>query len=144
MTQNKISTQFRLLMVKEPKEETINYTDKNGKPRSMERESLEGYLLGTDSPMSVVDVNLNKYVNNSQVKNVKITDLLKTFVKNEDDLKVGKKVLLANVELLPVKNAASEQGIINRFEPFLTSYDIADATTEDSAEIGSILRVIGE
>ena len=143
MTQNRITTQLRLLMVKEPKEETINYTDKSGKPRSMERESLEAYLLGSPVPMAVINLNLNKFVDGSQVKNVKITDLLKTFVKNEDDLKAGKKVLLANVELLPVKNSASEEGIINRFEPFLTSYDVADATAEDVTEIECIRRIIG-
>jgi hypothetical protein len=135
---NKLATTFRLMMITEPKEETIKWTDKKGTEKAMVRESLEAYLLGSGTAMSVINININKFANGSQVRNVKITDLFKTFIKNEDDLKSGKKILLANVELLPVKNSFSETGVINRFEPYLSSFDLADSSEEDQTEIGII------
>lgn len=142
--QNKLNTTLRLMMTAEPKEVEIKYKEKNtGEEKSRVRESLQAYLLGTGIAATEIDININKFQNGSQYRNVKLTDLFKTFVKNEDDLKTGKKVLLANVELLPVKNNFSETGVINRFEPYLVGFDIAEATTEDSSEIEVIRAIIG-
>lgn len=140
---NKLSASLRLMMTAEPKEAEITYKDRNQEERTRVRESLEAYLLGSGTPMTLIDININKFHNGSQYRNVKLTDLFKTFVKNEDDLKTGKKVLLAHVELLPVKNSFSETGVINRFEPYLTGFDIAEATAEDTSEIEVIRKVIG-
>lgn len=140
---NKISTTLRLMMTTEPKEQDIKYKNKDGNEMSRVRESLEAFLLGTGVPLTVIDLNINKFVNGSQYRNVKIGDLYKMFAKNEAELKSGKKVLLAHVELLPQKNNFNDSGVINAFQPYLTGYDIADATEEDLFEVEAIRRIVG-
>lgn len=136
-----LKTTVRLMMTTEPQEKTHSWKDKEtGNERSRVRELLEGYLLGTGVPLTKLEVNINKYQGTSQFRAVKLVDLYKAFVKNEDNLKSGKKVLLAHLELIPMKNAFSEDGTINAFAPYLTGYDVADATEEDALEIEAILR----
>lgn len=130
----------RLMMTIEPQEKTNTYKDKEGKERSRVRETLEAFLLGTGLPMTKIDININKYVANNQYRNVKITDLYKTFVKNEDDLTTGKKVIVANLEMIPQKNNFSEDGAIGSFVPYLHSYDVVDAAESDLEEIEAIKR----
>ena len=144
MTNNTLTTTLRLMMTAEPKETTLSYKDKDGNERSRVRESLEAYLLGTGVPLTAIDLNINKFVNNNQYRNVKITDLLKMFIKNESDLRTGKKVLLAHVELIPQKNNFSQDGVINAFQPYLSGYDLADATEADTLEVDAIKRIIGD
>lgn len=144
MTSNTLTTTLRLMMTAEPKETTLSYKDKDGNERSRVRESLEAYLLGTGVPLTQIDLNINKFVNSNQYRNVKITDLLKMFIKNESDLRTGKKVLLAHVELIPQKNNFSQGGVINAFQPYLSGYDLADATEADLLEVDAIKRIIGD
>ena len=138
-----LTTQLRLMMNQPPKEVDFNYKDKDGNERSRVTESLEAFMLGTDVPLTVIDININKFVNGSQYRNVKLTELFGTFMKNHADLTSGKKVLLANVELIPQKNYFSQKDVINSFKPYLASYDIADATAEDTEEIETIKRIVG-
>jgi hypothetical protein len=138
-----LTTTFRLMMNQEPKEVTLSYKDKEQKERSRVRESLEAYLLGTGVPLTSIDLNINKFVNNNQFRNVKITDLLRTFWKNTDDLTTGKKVLVAQVELIPMKNNFNDSGVINSFAPYLHSYEIEDANEADLKEVVAILRIEG-
>jgi hypothetical protein len=64
------------------------------------------------------------------------------FVKNEEDLKIGRKILLAEVELLPVRsNFASDAGNISSFKPFLTGFTIADPSEQDIRDVELINRV---
>jgi len=135
-----MTTTVRLMMTNEPQEKTLAWTDKQGNARSRVRESLNAFLLGTGSPLTKIDININKFVGSNQFREVKLVDLYKTFVKNEDELRSGKKVILANLELIPQKNALSDEGEINAFVPYLKSYDVADATEDDSAEIEAIIR----
>ena len=135
-----LTTTVRLMMTIEPQEKTLEYKDREGKERSRVRETLEAFLLGTGLPMTKIDININKYVANNQYRNVKITDLYKTFVKNEEDLTTGKKILIANLELIPQKNNFSEDGAIASFAPYLHSYEVADATESDLQEIEAIKR----
>jgi hypothetical protein len=138
-----LTTQLRLMMNQPPMEQDLNYTNKEGKEISRVRESLEAFMLGTDTPLTTIDININKFVNGNQYRNVKLTDLFLAFMNNTKDLTSGKKVLLANIELIPQKNFYSEKDVINSFQPYLASYDIADANEEDKEEIESIKRITG-
>lgn len=142
MKTNTLQTTLRLMMIKEPQEIENKWT-KDGKEYSRIRESLEAYLLGTGVPLTLIDLNINKFQNGKHYRDVKLTDLFKSFIKNENDLKTGRKVLLAHVELIPVKNNFAENESINRFEPYLTGYDIADATLVDTQEVESIRQFVG-
>lgn len=141
MSDKKLTTTLRLMMVSEPKETEIKWQSKEGLPMTRVRESLEAYLLGSEMPLSVIDININKFSNGSQFRNVKLTDLYKMFVKNEDDLRSGKKIVLAEVELLPMKNNFSDNGTIDRFQPYLTKFDVALASESDLEEIALINKV---
>jgi hypothetical protein len=141
MSDKKLTTTLRLMMVSEPKEIEIKWQSKEGVPMTRVRESLEAYLLGSELPLSVIDININKFSNGSQFRNVKLTDLYKMFVKNEDDLRTGKKIVLAEVELLPMKNNFSDNGTIDRFQPYLTKFDVALASESDLEEIALINKV---
>lgn len=139
-----LTTTLRLMMNQPPKETDLNYKDKEGNDRARVRESLEAYLLGTDAPLTTIDININKFMNGNQYRNVKLTELFSTFMKNNADLTTGKKVLLANIELVPQKSFFNnEKDIVNSFSPYLVSYDVADANEEDTKEIAEIKRIVG-
>jgi hypothetical protein len=139
---NKLTTTLRLMMVSEPKEDTNKWINKQGQEVSRVRELLQGHLLGSETPLSLIDIDINKFSNGSQFRNVKLTDLFKMFVKNEEDLKIGRKILLAEVELLPVRsNFASDAGNISSFKPFLTGFTIADPSEQDIRDVELINRV---
>ncbi len=143
MEKTSLTTTVRLLMTEPAKESDLTYKDKDGNQKSRVRESLEAYLLGTGVPMTRIDININKFVGGNQYRHVKITELFKTFMKHGQDLTNGKKVLLAQVELIPQKNNFSDSGVINAFQPYLVGYDVADATEADSDEISAIKSVFG-
>jgi hypothetical protein len=144
MEKNQLTTTVRLMMTQPAKESDLTYKDKDGNVKARVRESLEAYLLGSGTTLARIDININKYVGGNQYRTVKITDLFRTFMKHEDDLKSGKKVVLAHLELIPQKNIYSETGAINAFQPYLTGYDVADATEQDQVEISTILSFYGE
>jgi hypothetical protein len=106
-------------------------------------ESLEAYLLGTGNPFTKIDININKFVGGNQYRHVKITDLFRVFMKHSNDLTTGKKILLAQLELIPQKNNFSDSGVINAFQPYLIGYDVADATDTDTKEISVIQGFYG-
>ena len=139
---NKLNYTLRVMMVTEPKEETNTWKNREGQEISRVRELLQGYLLGSETPLSLVDIDINKFSNGSQFRHVKLTELLKMFVRNEDDLVAGRKVVLAEVELLPVRsNFASDAGNIASFKPFLTGFTLAEPSEQDLVDIALINRV---
>jgi hypothetical protein len=144
MEKNQLTTTVRLMMTEPAKESDLTYKDRDGNVKARVRESLEAYLLGTGNPTTKIDININKFVGGNQYRSVKITDLFKTFIKHEGELKTGKKVLLAHLELIPQKNNFSESGVINAFQPYLVGYDVADASESDQLEISTIFSFYGE
>lgn len=144
MEKSSLTMTVRLMCTEPAKESDLTYTDKDGNTKARVRESLEAYLLGTGNPLTKIDININKFVGGSQYRHVKITDLFKMFMKHGTDLSSGKKVLLANLELIPQKNNfPGQNGIINAFQPYLIGYDVADATDADTTEISVIQNFFG-
>ena len=138
-----LTTTVRLMMTEPAKESDLTYKDRDGNVKARVRESLEAYLLGTGNPLTKIDININKFVGGNQYRHVKITDLFRMFIKHSGDLTTGKKVLLAQVELIPQKNNFSDSGVINAFQPYLIGYDVADATETDAQEISVIQNFYG-
>lgn len=144
MEKSQLTTTIRLMMTEPAKESDLTYKDKDGNVKARVRESLEAYLLGSGNALAKIDININKFVGGNQYRTVKITDLFRTFMKHGNDLKVGKKIVLAHVELVPQKNNFSDSGVINAFQPYLVGYDVADATEQDQLEISTILSFHGD
>ena len=138
-----LTTTVRLMMTEPAKESDLTYKDRDGNTKARVRESLEAYLLGTGNPLTKIDININKFVGGNQYRHVKITDLFKMFMKHGKDLTEGKKILLAELELIPQKNNFSEAGVINAFQPYLVGYDVADVTEADAQEISVIQSFYG-
>lgn len=138
-----LTTTVRLHMTEPAKESDLTYKDKDGNVKARVRESLEAYLLGTGSPFTKIDININKYVGGNQYRTVKITDLFKMFMQHGTELTNGKKILIAELELIPQKNNYSQEGVINAFQPYLIGYDVADSTEPDTQEITVIQNFFG-
>jgi hypothetical protein len=68
-------------------------------------------------------------------------DVLKAFIRNEEDLMAGTKLMLVTTAMLPrVNKSGDKKGLATNFSPVVSGFSIVDATEEDTAFLNSFKK----
>jgi hypothetical protein len=143
---NAIQNQLVLHVSNEPKQEIRRWTPTNeakeptGPEQIFTQETMQGQLmtslLSLDTPI-ITEIQFRSSQMASMCPDAPTYgDVLKAFIRNEEELIAGTKLMLVTTAMLPRVNKSGEkEGIATNFSPVVSGFSIIDATEEDTAFI---------
>lgn len=149
MQKDLLNTVNMLLFVnREPSDITRTYTEKDveGKPVrevKFNEQTLRGILLTNAYGTNILDMEIQirpEQLNSAFPSAPKFSEVLKAFVRKEEEFLTGSKLILAKVSNQPRTHKMGEKaGVTTGFVPVLVGYEIVDAKPEDVKFIEGVL-----
>ena len=137
-----LTTKVRMYVSTLPTETERSYKD-GEETKKWKKESFSGLVLGSGLENVIADLQFRSSKSNVATKNAKFSDFLVSYVRNEQPLKAGERVVVAEVLMNPRVNRTGEDaGLATQWSPTILGFEIVEATDADRQEIESFKKIV--